>query len=715
MVALGLTVLLVLMAHRHQNHRRLFQNARTAYANEDYAEAEAAFTRYLKIDPNQEEAWHCLAEIYREQGDSFQEARCWRRLIRLNPLNEEYLRECLQTLYRNHDYAKLNDTFLRMPDGKYLDYHELYTLTRFKLAPMSPDTLKLIEELDPESTTARLINALRTPGPASELAILEESDDPVVQVEAFIQDAALAEWREKDYERAEHCFRRAVEINPMLCRGELGSFLSRCARYQEAVEVFREVPESFLTSSATLDYAEALFHEKDIDGLKNLAQRVPQSQSGYISSRAYINSLAALLENQPAEMVKNFNVAKIQRNTRPGLMLRYAVAIESKDARQFCTVLSAWKRTTLFPQRQMDILAHAQPLLDLALQKKQWDLVAELAGYFLDVRPAEEKIWHAYILALAATRGVPDAALDQAIRLFPQSEFFRSLALRAVAATGDLPGTLAAFDQLIEVSGDSTLTRYRKILFLEVNGQLDEAVLELQKLLESDPSLTNRKRCLAFGIRTGRREALDLAAQEPSLSAFAEFEKERRYGDIQRAEAFLKETQIEQGLSAELQEDRELMLPLAIYLALVREHSRAIALYEALAPYLTQDPTIDLNLSEIYADLGDMQRALQYAEQANRRFPQSALAQAVYGVRCAENGDFQKAADLIPDSANDPKFREILLTSLEKNLESNLAAQRYSLCRSIANRILNLQPGHARAQECLDLIAQLQSDDATPK
>ena len=157
------------------------------------------------------------------------------------------------------------------------------------------------------------------------------------------------------------------------------------------------------------------------------------------------------------------------------------------------------------------------------------------------------------------------------------------------------------------------------------------------------------------------------------------------------------------------------MLPLAICLALIHEYPRAIAIYEALAPYFTQFTTIDLNLSEIYADLGDLPRALQYAEQAYRRFPQSPLAQSVYGVRCAENGDFQKAADLIPDSANVPPFRDILLTSLEKNLESNLSAKRYSICRAIATRILRLQPDHIRAQECLDLIDQLQSDNANPK
>ena len=707
--------MMLVMAHRHQSHRRLFQSARSAYANGDFAEAETAFTRYLKIDPNQEEAWRCLADIYRKQGDTIQEARCWRRLSHLNPMNEEYLRECIQVLYRNHDYARLGDTFLRMSEEKCLDYREIYTLTRFKLAPQAPDTAKLIEELDPESATARLIQALMTPGPASELAILEESDDPVIQVEAFIQDAALAEWQERDLARAEHCYRRAAELNPTLCNGELGSFLGRCGRYQEAVEVFRELPERFLPNAMLLDYAEALFHEKDTDGLKHLAQLVSHGHAGFISARAYIHSLTALLENQPAEMVKNFKVARIQRNTRPGLMLRYAVAIEAKDARQFCAVLSVWKQTTIFRQRQQAILAQAQPLIDLALQKQQWTQVAELTEFFLDVRPPVEKVWHAHILALASTRGVPDALMNQAIRRFPKSEFFRNLALRTTAAKGDLPATLAAFDQLIEVSADSAMARYRKVLYLEANGRLDEAVQELEKMQESDSSPTFRKHCLAFGIRTGSDKALDLAAQEPSLRTFAEFEKERRHGDLQRAEAILRETQLEQTLSAELLEDRELMLPLAFFLAISREHQRAIALYEALAPYLNQDPTIDLNLSEIYADLGDSPRALQYAAQACRRFPQSQLAQAVYGMRCAENGDFQKATELIPDTADAPQFRETLLASLEKNLESNLAAQNFNLCRLIANRLLRLRPDHARARECLDQIAQLQSEDATPK
>jgi tetratricopeptide (TPR) repeat protein len=714
-VALGLTTLLVVMAYRYQSHTRLFQSAKSAFENGDYAEAEAMFTRYLKIDPNQEEAWRCMVEIYRKNGDSLQEAHCWRRLARLNPLNEEYLRECLQAYYRNHDYAKLGETFMRLPEGKRLEYRELYTLTRYKLAPQSPDTDKLITELAPESTTARLIQALQKPGPPAELAILEESEDPVVQVEAFIQDAALAEWQERDFARAEHCYRRAAELNPTLCRSVLASFLGRQGQYRDALEIFQEIPDGRLSGSMCLDYAEALFHEKDVEALKHLAQRVPQGSSNFISVRAYIHSLVALLENNPVEMVKNFAVAQIQRNTRPGLMLRYAVALESKDIRQFCAVLSAWKPTTVFQQRHQDFLAQAQPLLDRALQEQQWEQVIELAVLFLDERPPVEKIWHAFLLALASTRGVPDQVLQQAIRLFPESQLFRSMALNAAIGKGDLSGTLDAFDKLIEVSDDSASVHYRKVLFLEESGRLDEAMQELKNMLESDPSLQNRKHCLSFGIRTGNQEALDLAAQEPSLSTFAEFERERRYGDIQRAETLLKETQMEQGLSAEQPEDRELMLPLAFCLALSHEYSRAIALYEALAPYLTQNATVDINLSEIYAALGDMPRALQYAAQAYRRFPQSPLAQGIYGVRCAESGDFQKAADLIPDSADIPPFRNVLLTSLEKNLESNLSAKRYSICRAIATRILRLQPDHVRAQECLDLIDQLQSDNANPK
>ncbi len=710
LLVLFLGGVMTVMAYRHQKSTRLFKEGETAYLRGDYETAEATLRRYLRRDPNKEDAWKYLAEISDKRESWFYSSYYWGRLVSLNPLDDEYVKNCIRANYRLHNYAELNRIFQSMKEEKRASYHEIFVLTKFKVEPEEEATRTLIEELPADSVMARLIRALELLGPVSELAALEEADDVVIRVEAYVQDAAIAEWQEKNLARAEECYRKAAELNPLLCYGEVGNFLYRQRKYAEAVEVYRQIPDVALSLPVILNYAEALFYLKEQEPLQKLEQLVPKNERYSISSRAYIHCLLAVLKNNAPEMIKNYNVAQLNRRTPIGILVSYTVAVESRNIPLLVSILSIWKKTTIFQAKLPDILERVRPILQDAMAERQWTYASALAELFLDEKPPQLLAWEACILARAANKNLTDELLQQAISLFPQEALFRAVALRRAAARGDFAASLAAFDELIAASDSPNAERYRKVIFLERNQRLDEAFQELKKIVEADDSLVSHKHCLSFGIRTGNQEALEIAANDPNLASLAAFEKERRYGDIDKAVSMLKDQPLEQGLDAVNEEDRELLLPLAIYLGIIREHTRAIALYEALSPYVTQNSLIDINLSEIYSDLGNKELALQYGEKAFRRFPNSELARTIYGIRNAESGNYEQAARLISDTVPSEEFKKILIFCLEQNIEKQFENKHYATCRNSIQRLQHLQSDNATVQEYLDKLNQLNEE-----
>ena len=157
-------------------------------------------------------------------------------------------------------------------------------------------------------------------------------------------------------------------------------------------------------------------------------------------------------------------------------------------------------------------------------------------------------------------------------------------------------------------------------------------------------------------------------------------------------------------MSADKSEDREILLPLGIYLALVREFGRAKDIYIALLPFSGTNVIIELNLSEIYSEEGDATLGLKYAADAYKKNPESLLVQTVYGMRYAEMKDYEHAAAFIPDNTMDENAKAVLLTCLEKNIESSFTKGRNATCRTIIRRLQTLQPDNMIAKEYLEKL-----------
>ncbi len=700
------------MMHRHRRGAMLFKEGEQAFLKGDYEAAESALSAYVKRDRDKEEAWKYLALIKESRNEWFEAAQIWRRLVGLNVLNDEYLSKCIQTNYMVHNYSALGDIFENFAEKRRENYLEIYALTRFKLHPKDTETDELIERLPAESNVKRLIMAMKNLGPASELEALKNVDDHIIQVEACVLDASIAEVREKNLERAEQNLRRAVEINPTLCLAELGDFFFRNKRYDEALEAYSNSQTLILNKNTNINYAEILFYKNQLEDLQKLEKKMPSGDSYSIAIRAYIQSMMAFLSKDTEGMVRNYDVAQIKRDTPMCLLLSYAVAVEKNDIPLLTDVLYRWIRTTIFTEKKDAILADVRKVLTKGIADRNYQETARLARLFLGVKPPELVAWHAVLFEQAARNKISDKLLEHAIELFPDDPTIRSLALRAAYAKGDNEGIIKAYEESIAKSKTPFQERYRKALYFERRGDNDNAFTEIKRILEEDNTLEEAKHCLAFGMRSGSKEALEFAAKLfPELADIAKFELDRRYGDGVIATKLLKEKELEKGLDAEKIADREILLPLAIYLGLVGEPKRAVAALEALKPYTQSSATVELNLSENYAMMGNKELAMSTIESVYSRFTDSVIVKAVYGLRCAENNDFQKAVTLISDSATEPRFRATLVLSLEKSIENCFNDKRYVTCRAYATRLSALQPENKCAKEFLQKLDEIQQQE----
>ena len=119
------------------------------------------------------------------------------------------------------------------------------------------------------------------------------------------------------------------------------------------------------------------------------------------------------------------------------------------------------------------------------------------------------------------------------------------------------------------------------------------------------------------------------------------------------------------------------------------------------------NPTVELNLSEIYADAGQLELALKYASDALQKAPSSNIVKIVYAIRCADKKDYEQALTYLPYSVTDENLKAILVNCLEKAIADAFAKQLFASCRTYLQRLQRLQPQNPIVQEYLEKLNQL--------
>ena len=101
------------MMHRD----RLRREAMAAYEKKDYPQAERLLLQYVQKDPDAEEEYVALANVYHEFGNVEMEAQMWQAASSLSPLNSEYNTNMLICAVKAANYSLLHGMLGRKTGG----------------------------------------------------------------------------------------------------------------------------------------------------------------------------------------------------------------------------------------------------------------------------------------------------------------------------------------------------------------------------------------------------------------------------------------------------------------------------------------------------------------------------------------------------------------------------------------------------------------------
>ena len=336
---------------------KLYAQAKALQEAGDYGAAKEMFFKVLNEDPNKEDALVSMADIYRHYGDWSNEAFFRQRLIRLNPLNEEYSREYLKTAFRarifNSIYLHLN---LKVMENLELspDDGALY-LVAARLSGHQSDGKAFYESRkrsNPDyfssTETGRLAELLLNSSDMNNeqaqnwIAALDGIQDSQVRFETInVLLHYFSTRNDADVDATiEKLLLEAVSLNDFAGAPMLANFYFTHSRFEETIVICREYLETKMNALMPIYFGESstLCGQTElIPPLADKIRRLHGRQSKMIFS--YLDALTAFGRGDDALLRKSLMDAGSAITTPLSSLMRLYVAIKTDSPKEILTAL----------------------------------------------------------------------------------------------------------------------------------------------------------------------------------------------------------------------------------------------------------------------------------------------------------------------------------------------------------------------------------------
>ena len=237
-----------------RSHLRM--EAREAFASEDWKKAEKLLTEYVGLDPDSEEDFVRLAQVYRHFGNTGEEMHCWYKASSLNPLKPEYWDDyatcAMNARFFDHFYTSLSRKLILNAEVTRKD--KIRYLISAVMTNRPRDAKKLYEDMlkaDPEvfrvDDLGRLAEYVVTYDRLSDAErsnCIDEgiqSEDPFVRLESILYRATTLESSGENVEtvmrQKETLLKQAIELNRFAATPFLVDFYYSHRAYGAVIEV----------------------------------------------------------------------------------------------------------------------------------------------------------------------------------------------------------------------------------------------------------------------------------------------------------------------------------------------------------------------------------------------------------------------------------------------------------------------------------------------
>lgn len=714
---------------------RHYTQAKALYEAGDYNAAKEVFFIVLSEDPNREDAVAMMADIYNRSGDWSNEAFFRQRLMRLNPLNDEFSRDYLKTAFRarifNAIYLHLNlkilDNLELQPEdgalylvsallsGHASEGKAFYESCR-KSNPdyfSSTETGRLAELLLNQSQldNEQVQNLIEALGDIEDTQVRFETINVLLHYFSNRKDAESEKTMEK-------LLVEAAALNNHAGAPMLANFYFFRFRFEETIEICNEYLKTKMNAVMPILLGESSFLSGRMELIPPLAEKIHRlrgRQSKVIAS--YLDALTAFGKEDDALLRSSLLEAGSTINTPLASLMKLQLAIKADSPKEILITLGGVMKAAPF----MDFHERARTaamcyLMDkLANGLPDAETLQDYAGIAsLLQTPNEEVSFLSRIILLdRRNRGLlKEDELLAALGKY-QNDF---ILLRIAAEFYLLNGQperamdcISAYNKLPDVP-DKSAVALLHVLALDQLGRKTEAEKEFRSILENGGGDSLLYPYFSFCIEN------DLLDSLKSLSTWLETQPKdslaRSVQPFVRAEILLADDATKDQAFDIFEKsdaaDPRFIFHAASRLAKAGRRDAALKRYSSIRDIYPDKSLVNINLSELYFGRGETDAALEYARIAWQEDRSSLLSRYIYGKRLFEIGKYAEVLDVLSFPQYKASFPDDMLKLWEKAIRECIRADfdagRYGTAQEKAKYLLIYFPDDKSAQEYLEKI-----------
>ena len=657
---------------RSMRRSHLRVEARDAFAAEDWKKAEKLLNEYVGLDPDSEEDYVRLAQVYHHFGNTGEEMRCWHRASALNPLKPEYWDDYVACAMNARAFQNLYSSLNRKisSNAELSAKDKLRYLICAVMTNRAKDAKKYYEDMlkaDPEAfrqddlgRLAEYVVRFDDLSEAERSNVIRdgmESDDPFVRLESILlQATTLAVSKENAataLKEKETLLKQAVELNRFAATPFLVDFYYSHMGYGSVVAIAEPYLADIENVPLAVLYADSCVYSGQPEKLKPLIEHYRSLGRDYRTRTAYFEALYDFTQGND-DFVKYMQEVGSVIQTDLANLMNLQIALNNDNEDKIVGIFETIMANP--PPRELQERARSAVRLYLG-NKIQAN--PELTGDPRFIKLAQlipgGNIKDPLLMrtTISDQRGrnvLTRQILQENLEAFPEDPYLLQVAAEFELFNGNPGKCLEYVDRFyaLEKAERSITLDLLRMLAFELSGRIDEAAKEFTALVdnaEMDRGILYRY--LRFCAGHERTDELSKMADRLDASSVPDL---KALAPCFRAEELLLQGKKDEALS--LLETAKTDHPDFAFRAasLFLQYDlldQALSRYLALADSHPDKRMVFANIAEIYLAKGMKPEALSYAKKAWEMDRETMLGQFVYAKMLAANGQYQDAEKVL--------------------------------------------------------------------
>jgi len=681
---------------------RLRAEAREAFDAKDWMKAKKLLNEYVGMDPDSEEDYVRLAQVYRHFGNTGEEMRCWHIASTLNPLKAEYWDNYSACAMNAREFQNLYSSLNRKIslNAELSAKDKLRYLICAVMTDRAKEAKKYYEDMlkaDPEAfrkdDLGRLAEYVVTFDNLSDVErrnFIDEgirSDDPFVQLESILYRATTlavsSENAATAMKQKENLLKQAVELNRYAATPFLADFYYSHLGFGSVVMVAEPYLADIENVPMAVLFADSCVYSGQPEKLKPLIEQFRSLGPRYRTLTAYFEALYDFTQGND-EFVKHMQEAGSVVQTDLANLMNLQIALNNDNEERIVSVFETIMTNPPF----YDLRERARSAVRLYLGNKiraNPDLAGDprfiKLARLIPGRDIKDPLLMRISISDQRNRNMlTRQILVENLNAFPEDPYLLQVAAEFELFNGNPEKCMEYIERVyaLEKEERSITLDLLHMLALELAGKVDEATKEFTAMV--DNTEVDRKilyRYLRFCIDHKRGEELSKMADRMDASSVPDL---KALAPFFRAEELLLQEKKNEALS--LLETAKTDNPDFAFRAasLFLQYDRldqALSRYLALVGNHPEKQMVLANIAEIYLAKEMKAEALSYAKQAWEVDQEAGIGQFVYAKMLADNGQYQDAEKVLripnrsirlPDEVRD-LWTDIMLHCVREDLE----------------------------------------------